>query len=262
MGKAAKAAKQAAKAAAAPAAAPRAAAPAAAPAAVSSARTAAPAVASSSSSKQQAKQDKKAAKQDVKQATKTVKQSIKAVTPRTGALADPAAYNQALAVLQSAGKAGKATKFESQYAKAVQKDTAKGIKKGYLPSPTTTAPTQEISSGLDDFPLPYEEDDEIPQEWLDLLDAERARAEGLEGQLGELGSQVGGLQGLLESLQNSRSEMQGYQPQDTSISTSTTTEEYEPFSRDLFTSLLGELESSKKRQKDWDYEQALKAYKF
>lgn len=203
-------------------------------------------------------------KKNTKAAVKTVKQQIKSITPRTGALANPNAYNKALAVLQSAGKTKKAEKLAAKAKKEIKADTKKGIAKGFLEKPTPT-PTPGPGPGQGTPPgQEYNiQDDPAYQSLLERLGESELYGEGLEEQLGGLGSQLGGLQEQLEALRSSRAEQTGsdYQPT-ADISTSTTTEEFEPFSRDLFTSLLNELESSKKRQKDWDYEQALKAYKF
>lgn len=203
-------------------------------------------------------------KGQVARATETVREQIKSITPRTGAIADPDAYKQALAVLTSAGKTKKAEKLTTKAEKEIKADTRKGTARGFLPKPgETPKPGEGETPGSGDQNNQYDltKDPEY-QSLLEKLKQSQTDKEGLEGQLSTLGGELAGFKSQLEGLRASKAEQTGGDYQPTDVSTSTTTEEFEPFSRDLFTSLLGELESSKKRQKDWDYEQALKAYKF
>lgn len=203
-------------------------------------------------------------KGQVAQATKTVQQQIKSITPRTGAIADVGAYKQALSVLQTAGKTKKVEKLTTKAEKEIKADTRKGTARGFLPKPGDGG-----TQGTGGTPREDDEKDEYDitqdpnyQSLLDQLTAAQGDKDKLTGQISSLTGELGDFKSQLEALRASKSEQTGGDYQPTDVSTSTTTEEFEPFSRDLFTGLLGELESSKKRQKDWDYEQALKAYKF
>lgn len=193
--------------------------------------------------------------QKVTQATKDIKGMISGITAASPKIADPKAYQKALDVLRGAGKDQRVQTLKEKVSSA--KTAART---------TTTSPGGTQPPGLSQADVDKAVSDALTKfkEGLSPGLSEEELQSALDTQRENLMSEFGDWQ---KQYADTTSQMQ-QQREDTAAPTSTDlsatdiSSQFEAFDPELFSSLLGELESSKRRQKDWNELSAKAAFKY
>lgn len=194
------------------------------------------------------KEDKK--QERVQTLTEKAKALISGATSK--GIADPNRFKDILGKLKDLGKDKRVDNLQTQKKEAVT--TAKNA---------LTLPGNNLTPGLDDnnsnatYITGYSQED-LDELLGSLQEDYGEKIGGLESQLGDLMGQLGKQQ-----------QQQQQQPQETGASeyddwlqSFATEQDKGSFDPNLFRNLLGELESSKRRQKDWSERSAKAAYKY
>jgi hypothetical protein len=200
----------------------------------------------------------------VEKATQQIRQTISSINASNPTIADPKAYQKALDVLKSAGKDTRVQNLKEkvQTAKTTAQtdirvnaaaDAARKDAEARAAEQYKGAITQEdLDKILADY-KPAGQTEGISEE--DLQSALSAQQESLMSKFGDLQNQY---QSATDSLQQQRVGTSA----DSAAASEDLNAQFEAFDPDLFSNLLGELESSKYRQKEWNERSAKAAYKY
>lgn len=193
--------------------------------------------------------------QKVTQATKDIKGMISGITAASPKIADPKAYQKALDVLRGAGKDQRVQTLKEKVSSA--RTAAR--------TTTTPPPDDKQSPGLTQADIEaainkFKEGLSPGLSEEDLQSALNTQRETLMSEFGDWKQQYA----------DTTSQMQQQREEPTAASSTPSTDlsatdissQFEAFDPELFSSLLGELESSKRRQKDWNELSAKAAFKY
>jgi gas vesicle protein len=204
----------------------------------------------------------------VEKATQQIKQTISSISASSPKIADPKAYQKALDVLKSAGKDTRVQNLKEKVqaakttaqtdirvnaaADAARKDAEARAAEQYKGAITQ----DDLDKILADY-KPAGQTEGISEE--DLQSALSAQQESLMSKFGDLQNQY---QSATDSLQQQRAGSSTVSTPGATTESENLNTEFEAFDPDLFSNLLGELESSKYRQKEWNERSAKAAYKY
>ena len=194
--------------------------------------------------------------QKVTQATKDIKGMIAGITAEAPKIADPKAYQKALDVLRGAGKEQRVETLKGK----VQTARELATKPTTLPAPDDKKPPGLTQADIDAAINKFKEDLPAGLSPEDLQSALDTQRETLMSEFGDWKQQYA----------NTTSQMQQQREEATATPSTASTDlsatdissQFEAFDPELFSSLLGELESSKRRQKDWNELSAKAAFKY
>jgi hypothetical protein len=200
----------------------------------------------------------------VEKATQQIKQTISNISASSPKIADPKAYQKALDVLKNAGKDTRVQNLKEKVqtakttaqtdirvnaaADAARKDAEARAAEQYKGAITQ----DDLDKILADY-KPAGQTEGISEE--DLQAALSAQQESLMSKFGDLQNQY---QSATDNLQQQRATASA----DSAAASEDLNAQFEAFDPDLFSNLLGELESSKYRQKEWNERSAKAAYKY
>ena len=184
-------------------------------------------------------------KQKVQKLTEKAKTLIGGATSE--GIADPGKFKDILGKLKDLGKEGRVENLRTQKKEAVT--TAKNALIPPLPGPKNDDDDDDAATITG-----------YSQEELDSLLG--SLQEGYSTQIGGLEKQIGDLTGQLGQLGQQQSQGAGTSEYDDWLKSFATEQDKGAFDPNLFNRLLGELESSKRRQKDWSERSAKAAYKY
>jgi hypothetical protein len=180
---------------------------------------------------------------------------ISGITAASPKIADPKAYQKALDVLRGAGKDQRVQTLKEKVssAKTTARTTTTSPGGTQPPGLTQSDVDKAVSDALTTFkeglPAGLSEDD-----LQSALDTQR---ETLMSEFGDWKQQYAD---TTSQMQQQRDDAAA--PTSTDLSATDISSQFEAFDPELFSSLLGELESSKRRQKDWNELSAKAGYKY
>lgn len=186
-------------------------------------------------------------KQKVQKLTEKAKTLIGGATSE--GIADPGKFKDILGKLKDLGKEGRVENLRTQKKEAVT--TAKNALA--LPGGNLPPGSNDDNDNATSFTG-------YSQEELDGLLGSLQESYG--AQIGGLEKQIGDLTGQLGQLGQQQSQGAGTSEYDDWLKSFATEQDKGAFDPNLFNRLLGELESSKRRQKDWSERSAKAAYKY
>jgi len=196
---------------------------------------------------------KKSAPQNKQNRVATLTQKAKSLiqTASDGAIADPAKFKNILGKLKDLDKDKRVKKLrqKKQAAVAASRKPQEEVTSNYIDNSSSTVNT-EGTTFLDDSSL-----------YAGMEDMGYTSDGGGGGDTGSYSWNQGYTEDLNKWLSDYQAEQAGRDADYQSMLTDITSQEGQ-FDPELFRSLLGELESSKRRQKEWNEQSAKAAYKY
>lgn len=195
--------------------------------------------------------------QKVTQATKDIKGMIAGITAEAPKIADPKAYQKALDVLRGAGKEQRVETLKGKV------QTARELATKPTGSTQPTGGTQPSGLSQADIDAAINKFKEGLPAGLSQEDLQSALDTQRETLMSEFGDWKQQYADTTSQMQQQREEATAApSTASTDLSATDISSQFEAFDPELFSSLLNELESSKRRQKDWNELSAKAAFKY
>jgi len=183
----------------------------------------------------------------VQQLTQKAKTLIGGATSE--GIADPGKFKDILGKLKDLGKEGRVENLRTQ-----KKEAVTTAKNALTPPPLGSNDDNDNATSFTGY-----SQEELDELLGSLQEGYGEKISGLESQIGDLMGQFGKQQQQQQQQQSQDTGGSEYQDWLTSFATEQDKGAFDP---NLFNRLLGELESSKRRQKDWSERSAKAAYKY